>query len=66
MYLLAAPIVTNSPILTGNYFIFRKKPLDQIWKALNTKFATQQKDPKNFFQVKQILVYFYKLVALPF
>ena len=67
MSLLAAPVVTNSHILTGIYFIFLKKnPLDQTWKALNTKFAPQWKDPEKNSQVKQILVYFYELVAPSF
>ena len=41
MSLLIAPIVKNSHILTGIYFIFLKNALDQ--KALYTKFGPQCK-----------------------
>ena len=39
MFLLTAPIVKNSHILAGIYFIFLKTVLDQTQKAFDTKFG---------------------------
>ena len=56
MSLLAASIVKNSCILTGNYFLFLKIAIDQTWKSFNTKFGPQWKDPKSNYQVRQNLL----------
>ena len=39
MFLLTAPIVKNSHILAGIYFIFLKNVLDQTLKSFNTEFG---------------------------
>ena len=43
-FLLTAPIVKNSHILAGIYFVFLKDVLDQTLKTFDTKFGPQWKD----------------------
>ena len=64
MSLLTAPILKNSHILAGIYFIFLKNFLKQTWKSFNTKFRPQCKDQKSSYQVKQILELLCNLFAL--
>ena len=64
MSLFIAPIVKNSHILSGIYFIFLKNVLHQAWKIFNTKFEPQWKDRKSSYQVRQMLALFCKPVAL--
>ena len=64
MCLLTVPIVRNSHILAGIYFIFLSNVLDQTWKAFNTKFGPQWKGRESSYQVRQSLAFFWKLVAL--
>ena len=54
MSLLAAPIVKNSNILAGIYFIFLKQSLDQTRKSCNAKFGPQWKDRKSSYHVRQL------------
>ena len=58
MSLLTALIARSSHTLAGFYFIFLKNVLDQTLKTLNTKFATQSKDGRSSYQVRQILAFF--------
>ena len=44
IFLLTAPIVKNSYILAGIYFVFLKDVLDQTLKTFDTKFGPQWKD----------------------
>ena len=44
MFLLTPPIVKNSHILAGIYFLFLKNVLDKIQKSFDTKFGPQSKD----------------------
>ena len=64
MSLLTALIGENSHILGGIYFIFLKNRRRPTWKAFNTKFGPQWKDRESSYQVRQILAFFCKLVAL--
>ena len=41
MFLLTTPIVKNSYVLAGIYFIFLKNVLDQTYKYFDTEFAPQ-------------------------
>ena len=38
--------------------------LDQIWKAINTKFRPKWKDHESSYEVRQILALFWKLVVI--
>ena len=58
-----APIVKNSHVLAGMYFIF-KNVLDQTWKPLDTEFWPHWKDRKSSYQVSWNLALFCNLVAL--
>ena len=64
MSLLTALIVRNSHTLDGIYFIFLKNALDQISKAFYSKFGPQWKDRESSYQVRQILAFLCKSVAL--
>ena len=64
MSFLTAPVVKNSHIKAGIYFIFLKNILRPTSKSFNTKFQPQQKDGNSSYQVRQILTLFYNLVAL--
>ena len=64
MSLLTAPIVKNSDMLAGIYFIFLRNALDQTWNSFDTEFRPQWKDRESSYQVRQNLALFCKLVAL--
>ena len=65
MSLLTAPIVRNSHILAGIYFIFPKKCSRPNLKDFQYQIWTSLKRlEKSSYQVRQVLVRFCKLVAL--
>ena len=64
MSLLTVLIAKISYILAVNYFIFlTKRPRPNV-KSFQSKFRPQGKDGESSYQVRQILQFFCKLVAL--
>ena len=64
MSFILALIGKHSQTLARIYFIFLKKCPRPNLKCFNTKFGPQWKDPENNYQVREILAFFRKCVAL--
>ena len=64
MSLLTTLIVKKSYIWVEFILPFWKIDLYQIWKAFNTKIWPQWQDREGSYQVRKILVLFWKLIVL--
>ena len=66
MSLLTSPFAKNSHNYVGIYFISLKNVLKQTWKSFIINFQPQWKDQRSSFQLRQILAFFWNLLALIF